>query len=186
MANEVRTAVQNALAVNNIDYVHWECHKGAMWYLTNVINSFTSNLVEKRILLLTPSSKEVHWRGYFATNGPCQYRIYEDPYVAPNSEGTVIPNYNFNRNFSSESSQSIFYENPSTYIVASLGIPIFYGRIVGSTGGTLGQSVGSVGGEARSSTEFVFKPNSNYLFYFKNTAGVSIIASFECEYYEED
>jgi len=186
MSNEVRTAVSNALPCQIIDYVHWECHKGEVNFLVAPV-MFSSNLVEYRMLITTPSSKEVHWRGAIQDHGPLIYQLYEDVTPLTGSAGTVAIPKNFNRNFTT-SGQTVRYTQPSTYAISSYNTALLYnGMLIGLTGGGVGvTTISPVGGEGNNSIEFILKPNTNYLIYLQNTAATANQAFFECDYYEEE
>ena len=95
MANEVRTAKQNALAMNCIDYVHDEVHRGKLW----VVSTYSKNIASTSTInmLIITSSKEVHMKPVLESTGPLYVRFYEGT-VQGTTSGQLTP-VNMNRNF---------------------------------------------------------------------------------------
>lgn len=185
MANEVRTAVGNALANNVIDYVHWECHKGEMNFINYSFKSIAAN-ASSNILIATNSSKEVHINFEVKTNGPMIFHFYESAYLAATSVGTVASAINMNRNFST-SAGTVFYLAGNTTSNTTLGTRLINQMIIGDTGGGFGVNNDvAIGGQARNGVEWILKPNMNYFLTLINTAGVVRDLNVEAEFYEEN
>jgi hypothetical protein len=158
MANEVRTAVHNALAYNVIDYVHQENHSGKVYdfdtYFQTIANNGSSN-----ILVVTSTTKEVHFYHFITSVGPAIVRLYEGVTVQASSVGTLVPSFNKNRNFTT-SAGTVFYVGVGM-TNGTFGTQIINRLIAGGTGGGTGINVRlSIGGQENTTQEWILKPNT--------------------------
>lgn len=184
MANEVRAAVHNVLAYKTIDYIHDENHRGQVFdfdtYFQNVANNGSSN-----ILVVTSTTKEVHFYHLITSVGPAIVRLYEGVTVQASSVGTLASSFNKNRNFTT-SAGTVFYVGVGM-TNGTFGTKILDRLIVGGTGGGTGvNSRLSAGGAESPTQEWILKPNTQYLYSIISTAGVVNEAiNFLADFYEE-
>jgi hypothetical protein len=156
-----------------IDAEHRLVHEGFMFSLDDIQTGVT-NTSSLDYLLVTPAATFPHIRVLYwvATNGPVQVFTYEDTVVSAN--GTLVNTRNRNR-VSSNVPNSLVYRGPT---VSSLGT-LLSTVLMPDTGPGPSGIFGDDPGE-----EWVFKPNSNYMFRFTNNSGGTVNVNFALSWYE--
>ena len=182
MANEVRTSVGNALADQGIDYVHWECHKGKLNHYDHVFYTVANN-GSANVLVATGTNKECHVVFDWEANGRVQFQMMEDALPGAGSSGTASTHVNKNRSFTTSAGTVWTYACDMTN--GTEGTVVFSGLITGSTGGGAGPAASDPSGGDRSHSEWILKPNTQYLFSACNTSQTVVDIYFSAEFYEE-
>lgn len=126
-------------------------------------------------LLITTGSKFPHMSFAIAAGGQVTVYFYES---TSKTGGTEITTRNFNRNHSDNNGVTVAH-TPSG---SGDGVALIDGRLIPGGAGAAPQS--RVGGDARSGTELVLKPNTKYLLRVTNTSGGTIDINPVLNYYE--
>ena len=152
-----------------IDYGHYEIHEGDSHVCSYLVTSIADTASAE--VLLRTGEKYVHCINQALAGGKSYYYVIESPTVS--AVGTKIPVFNrFRAN--DQDSKSKAYYTPSytggTTIVSHL-IP----------GSTVAAKTGA-GSDNRD--EWVFKPNTDYVFKITNASGGAVPANIVISFYE--
>lgn len=143
---------------------------------TYVHDSIHLSIANNSILyhLLRTGSRSVHLKLYHAsvTGAPMSMEVSEAPVIT--SVGTLAAVINKNRVIQKPNTAQV-YENT---VVTTTGIRL-EGDLISGTKQTGGSQVGI-------DDEWVFSPNTDYLFMITNSSGGVADISFHIEWYEED
>ena len=156
-----------------IDVAHHETHEGEMFH-AEYTNASVSDAASVDVLLRT-STKDSHTVFDVYAGGQTKIYLYEAPTVT--AVGTAVPAYNMNRSASLTSTVAISH-TPTITVSTTI---LVNGRVL--PGGTSQQT--RVGGGVRQGTEWILKPNTNYLIRATNTSGGSVPINVVIEWYEE-
>jgi len=155
-----------------MDSVHHEVHEGEMFAFER--SASISNGANMDIRFKT-GAKRVHTGLSIAAAGQCVVSLYE---AATISAGTPLSIYNMNRT-SSNSPLSSAFHTPT--VGATGSVALVDGRLI--AGGSTVQT--RIGGAARIGSEYILKPNTEYLLRITNTSGVAAVINPVFEFYEE-
>lgn len=154
-----------------IDSVHNEVHEGEMFH-TNHIFSSVANGGNADTMLHTLDG-EYHTMFSVSVGGAVDVFLYED--VVVTDSGTAVTSYNMNRTSTKESDLVVTH----TPTVSSTGTTLVSKFI---PGGSSQQT--RIGGDTRTATEWLLKPNTNYMIRINNVSGTTIRASISIEFYK--
>lgn len=162
-----------------IDAEHSRVHEGVMFSSSDVRSIANNGNLD---LIVVTSNASVHLRAWDFNSmvGPCEIRLYEQPYLNPSSMGTQLPLYNRNRRSSNVASVSLWeapYINPS-----SIGTMIDFNLIEQSTGGPIKTN----GGPSESYQEWELATDRNYLLRCTNVSGGAGGIEFDVVLYEDN
>jgi hypothetical protein len=167
---------QYSNAVETIETEHAQIHKEkGFFYSTN----FTvANTTDKFFVLENPAGNYPHLRiiGISIEDTPCDFYVYENPTYTGGTARTV---YNLSRS-SSNTPDLVVSEDPT---VTANGTQIEYQYLAGSGGGPVGQGASGISTDDLP-TEWILKPNEDYLIRLYNNSGGAIDADLRMFWYE--
>ena len=153
-----------------IDSVHDEVHEGEMMHVgyssASVANNASLNV------LLTTGNAEVHAVIRYSAGGEGQCYLYEAPTVV---NGTGLTIYNMKRT-STRTPATVAKHTPTVSATGSTALVDEF--LPGGSGGLAG------GGAVRLGTEWILKPDTDYLLRFTNQAATAQQVSIAVEFYE--
>jgi hypothetical protein len=155
-------------AIETIDYPHHEAHEGNLflvWHKADVTGGGTMT-----ILVKVPAGVTAHTIFSVITESETDLGLYEGPTVS--NDGTSLTAYNHKRSSTDTGDVTAFH----TPTVSVNGTQID-GRHWGSGRG--------VGGEGRSSEEWLLAPSTNYLVIMTNATAQNNYISFWANWYEK-
>jgi hypothetical protein len=158
-------------AISILEYGHHEIHDGNHYLIDNFLD-LANNQVYDIILNVPDVAKRVHlvYEYYYEREG--SFELWEG--VTTDADGTLIPNYNNDRDSSSTAGLIITHTptNPST----------------GSASLLINQWIGSgrgIGGTRRADQEKILKRNTKYLIRATNRAlGSENLFNYQLDWYE--
>ena len=157
-------------ALKTISTTHERIHAGKAFY-KQVRGQQAAGAVRTMLLVVGDTAFHLRQFGIKSDQGPFVANLYEAPFSDVNSYGAPVEMLNLNR--SSLDTPGITLYNAPFYDVNSIGLEIDGGSILQSAGG----SIKSIAGEASTIvSEWILKPNTNYLAYFVNSS--TSIANF--------
>jgi len=154
-----------------VEYPHHEIHEGNTYRVCKLVEDVANDA--SFIYLIKVGAKYSHLTANLSCEGKCYAYFYEAPTTS--ADGTALAEINMNRASTKTNTTNVFYA-PT---VSDNGIPLCEILINGGTGP---QSIGS---EVRQDTEFVMKPNTNYLIVCTNKAGLAKDINVNVQWYEE-
>jgi len=155
-----------------IDSVHSEIHEGHFFECTAYDNSI-DNAAAIDLLVVT-GSRRCHIVFQGAVGGNSVAYLYENTTVSDN--GAAVTIHNKYRNALMSPSVAV-YSGPT---ITSVGVLLHSSFLPGGTKSFAG------GGQTRTESEWVLKPNANYLARMVNISGGAVPASIALEWYEEE
>lgn len=162
--------ITGALAV--IETPHHEVHEGEMWHGEHSFASI-ANGANADIRLRT-GADEFHVVAVVTVTGQATLTVYEGANI---SAGTAITVYN-KRRITAGVAPIIMTFTPT--VTATGSTSIIPGRLI--PGGSTPQT--RVGANERRDVEWIFKPNTEYLFRVNNSSGTAIIVTISIEGYQ--
>lgn len=154
-----------------MDAVHHMIHEGLMYtsvYLSLSITDDSSIVV----LVRTGATQSAHARITAGSGGDATLEVFENPTIT--LDGSAVDVWNRNR-YSSNTAATEVYSGPT---VSDFGTSIYYGLMVGGTGG---QAAGSTGSGF---DEWILKANEEYVFRLTNKSGQAHSGFIELNFYE--
>jgi hypothetical protein len=167
-----------AHAVTVIAEPHRHVHDGFFHHATGRVAAL-ANLADFEILLAVPAGVFPHFRADLFTLGdtPGDLNFYEG--TTATDDGTVVPNFNRNRN-SSRAAGMVITHTPTLTLDGTL----LHTRLVPDVGGPGGNVGGAVSPDL--GEEWILKPETNYLIRLTNNSGADIVVTYEIYWYELD
>lgn len=163
-----------------IDAEHRLVHEGLVYSVssvqTGIANGASASFLMKVPAGVFPHARVIDWS---ASNGAGTIFLYED--TAVSGDGTTVDIRNRNR-VSSRTASSTLFVGPTVTNVGTELDRVFLPDVGG--GGFFAGPAGIFGSQP--GEEWVFKPNSNYMFRLTNNSGAAITIGFNLAWYELD
>lgn len=158
-------------ALVQLDSTHARIHEGIYYSIGFTIPSL-ANGVSQNCLLKTKDN-EIHLRPSAVMGGDARFFIFEGTVVSANGSASTAAN----RRRESSSTHIVEIFNGAT--VTDDGDLLDEHLLVGGTG-----PAQSIGGASELISEWVFKPNTNYLLRLTNISGASQPSNMHLDFYE--
>ena len=157
-----------------IDYVHHEVHEGKT-YQSSYKSPEGSDVADNGNItfLIVTGDRLCHIVFMGAAGGDTESLLYEG--VTTSDDGTPIFVHNMNRNGIMTPSTAVYV----TPTISDTGLTLHNSLISGGTGPHSG------GGQARTNTEWILKPNLKYAARMINRSGCATPMSFIAQWYEK-
>ncbi len=159
-------------ALVNIPVVHHEVHEGEM-YQASFVNLAVADDATVDLRLVT-GAHYCHFVWDAECGGDGEIQFYEAPTI---SLGTQLTVYNMNRPASADNTLDVYH----TPTVGAVGTALLHNSVLSG-----GRGPNASGGSARANTEWILKPNTEYLLRLYNRSGNSQPASIVVQWYEEE
>lgn len=156
-----------------IDVVHSRVHEGKTFFASYKTPSTVADN-GTLIFLFKTGSVDCHMTYIVAGGGDISFEGYEDSTLS--GEGTLVPLYCLNRTSGLYYPKAVVKHTPTVSALGSKKLIDLYipgGRLASTSGGIM-----------RSGTEWVGKPNTNYVGVITNLAGQARRLGFAMEWYE--
>jgi hypothetical protein len=161
----------NMMAGDNvpIDYNHYRVHDGSMYHIT-YSNSLAA--AANLDLMFLNSASAMHVAFEVGVGGAATIKFYEN--LTTSALGTTLTAYNMNRN-STNSTGTWWYGGPTWSTASEITL---VNKYIGAA------SQDKVGVGVKENVEWDLKANTKYMLRITNSAGATITASINGEYYE--
>ena len=154
-----------------IEAEHHEVHESNMYIVAHRFEDVADDgVVRFRIILA--ATKRLHCKFELAVGGNSRFDLYQG--TTYDADGTELVEYNQDRGAADSASPSTYH----TPTVNTLGTKILPGVLPGGVKNFAG------GGSARSFTEWILKPSTDYLLVITNVSGGVIDIAVTAEFYE--
>ena len=156
-----------------IDIVHYKVHDARL-YSASFYNTIASG--ETQEIMIKTGANEDHIVTQIATSGQALISIQEG--ITSSVDGSAVGIHNMNRE-STASGTTLIFSGPTWSTNTET---LIYRMLI--PGGAAAQT--RVGSQARSGSEWIFKPSTKYLVQIKDQSGSTNTATINFEFYEED
>ena len=178
-------------ALHTIDYPHHEIHSGSSYTAQYSITTAATSGHRSGIYIKTPAVKEIHLVVSFSATHAADASIQQAPTIAANIGTHAVQIINRNLGSSKTSQLTDNATVPAANKITTLSEAQIagdgtwaLGTVVRDVPLTTGTGPKPLGGNARSSQEYILKPSTAYVFLLTNTAASANTHHILIDWYE--